>query len=87
MFLTMLEQRAIDKSFDIRNFHPFEDIRHVAVCMQSTRLIVATPLMLAERSCLTLMMTPCRMSLVESKSSLLFILAGGRNALRGVLPS
>jgi hypothetical protein len=30
MFLTMPEQRAIDKSFDIRSFHPFEDIRHVA---------------------------------------------------------
>jgi hypothetical protein len=44
-------------------------------------------LMLAERSCLALMMTPCRMGLVESNSSLLFILAGGRNALRGVLPS
>jgi hypothetical protein len=26
----MPEQRAIDKSFDIRSFHPFEDIRHVA---------------------------------------------------------
>jgi hypothetical protein len=30
MFLAMPEQWAIDRSFDIRGLHPFEDIRHVA---------------------------------------------------------
>jgi hypothetical protein len=34
MFATMPEQRAVDKSFDMRTFYPYEDIRHFA-CLHS----------------------------------------------------
>jgi hypothetical protein len=85
MFATMPEQRAVDKSFDMRTFYPYEDIRHFA-CLHS-----------ADSIDLRNAMDACDMELLldddvpiqfgGESSRHFFILGGARVALHGALVS